>query len=112
MPGERGPLVTLPVQSEHAPSRPTWGCRACGRDWPCAGARGDLILEYRFNPTALSILMASLMHNAIDDLTAYGEGSPTDLFERFLAWTRPALTSEQANAAFTPNATAKPNATA
>jgi hypothetical protein len=36
--------------------------------------------------------MSSFMSEALDDLTAHGEETPADLFERFLAWVRPSTT--------------------
>jgi hypothetical protein len=35
--------------------------------------------------------MSSYMGEAMNDLTAHGEASPPDLYERFLSWVRPSV---------------------
>ncbi|MCX4469686.1 hypothetical protein OOK41_05125 [Micromonospora sp. NBC_01655] len=75
----------------HLPLRPLWLCRVCAAPWPCQPARLLLLLEYRRDRVGLSVYMAALLFEATGDLVRLSpnpEPSPTDLFDRFLAWTR------------------------
>lgn len=76
---------------EHVPSRPHWGCRACGHSWPCDGARNVLLTEYAGNRIGLFLYLAGCLHEAIDDLSqadASGTSDCEDLFDRFVDWAR------------------------
>jgi hypothetical protein len=73
-------------RTEHLPGRPSWDCLVCDRSWPCANAKSDLAAQYARFPAGLAIYMASVMYDAVEDLTATGEPTPADLYERFLAW--------------------------
>jgi hypothetical protein len=75
-------------QTEHLSGRPDWDCRSCGRPWPCANAKADLLAEFRKFPSVLRIYMSAQMYEALNDLTSHGEPAPADLYERFLSWTR------------------------
>jgi hypothetical protein len=58
----------------------------CARSWPCANAKSDLAAQYARFPAGLAIYMGSVLYEAVEDLTATGEPTPADLYERFLAW--------------------------
>lgn len=70
--------------TDHAPSRPSWTCGACGQDWPCTHARVDLGQQYLSDRVALSIYMGAQLQAAAAELPP----NPFDLFHRFVAWTR------------------------
>ena len=78
-------MMLLP-RTEHLAARPAWDCRVCEHPWPCANAKADLAVQYARFPAGLAIYMASVMYDAVEDLTATGEPTPADLYERFLAW--------------------------
>ncbi len=72
----------------HVAARPGWRCRTCAMPWPCAGARSELLTEFRDCPSALHIhLMVSYLA-ALDDLAVRGAVPMRELYERFLAWPR------------------------
>ncbi len=74
---------------EHTPLRPIWLCRACGQPWPCGRAKLALVTEYDGNPVSLFLYLASLLHDAIDDLHKLNPtttGCASDMFDRFLGW--------------------------
>jgi hypothetical protein len=82
-----GIIVTaIAQQTEHLNERPDWDCRLCGRPWPCANAKTDLLTEFRAFPSVLRIYMSTQMYEALTDLTSHGEPAPADLYERFLSW--------------------------
>jgi predicted DNA-binding transcriptional regulator AlpA len=73
---------------EHEPTRPTWNCRACGRDWPCVPARKALTgkvdsddIDSQFE---LCIVMWSYLERFVLDV-----GPVPEALERFIDWTRP-----------------------
>ncbi|GAA1802139.1 hypothetical protein [Planosporangium flavigriseum] len=70
----------------HLPQRPDWHCRACREDWPCLGARADLLTEYANTRPSLGMYLAAQMMDAVLDL-----GHPLDaaMYDRFLSWVRP-----------------------
>ncbi len=70
--------------TEHLPDRATWDCAVCRGSWPCPAAREELLAED--SPLALAVYMASQMDSAIAALPA---ARPPELYDRFLAWTRP-----------------------
>ncbi len=74
---------------EHLSDRPRWLCRVCGHPWPCTDARETLLREYRAFPSLLRIYLSAQMYHAMEDLTDHGGGPLPNLYERFLAWTRP-----------------------
>ncbi|AGZ44268.1 hypothetical protein [Actinoplanes friuliensis] len=76
----------LVPRTDHLPARPSWDCLVCECSWPCVNAKEDLASQYARFPAGLAIYMASVMYDAVEDLTATGEPSPADLYERFLAW--------------------------
>ncbi|MFI7577188.1 flavin reductase [Micromonospora sp. NPDC049497] len=70
--------------------RPLWRCRACGAQWPCPPARLALLVEYRHDRAALLVYLATLMHEAADQLGQLnGHSHPAGLTDRFLTWARP-----------------------
>jgi hypothetical protein len=71
---------------EHVPAHPSWECKACWADWPCAAARQQMRREYFEDPSALSVLMWRYMDDWI--VEAAGPGPLRDAWDRFLAWTR------------------------
>lgn len=87
--GQRRPLVTRAFRA-HLPIRPVWRCRACAAGWPCPPARLTLLSEYAGNRLALTVYLATLMHEAVRDLYEVGHRpDPRALHERFLAWATP-----------------------
>lgn len=70
---------------QHSPRRPDWVCTECGRLWPCPQARADLAASLPAG-TALAEYMAGNLYVAAADLTTI---TPRELYERFVAWTRP-----------------------
>ncbi|GID98539.1 hypothetical protein ACFQFC_29975 [Amorphoplanes digitatis] len=79
-------------RAEHLGARPTWDCLACGRPWPCAYAKDELLAEFHRHPSSLTIYMSSYMCEAMNDLVTQDVAPPPDLYERFLSWVRPSLT--------------------
>ena len=73
-------------QTDHLGVRPSWDCSACGLPWPCPNAKEELLIEFREFPSVLVIYMSAQMTDAFDDLTAYGNIPPPDLYDRFLSW--------------------------
>ncbi|MEV0429780.1 flavin reductase [Micromonospora sp. NPDC050495] len=75
---------------EHAPSRPTWRCRACGIAWPCSPAKLRLLGEYREARTDLLIYLAVCAAEAAEQLAGHhGDVPPAALYDRFVGWARP-----------------------
>jgi len=70
---------------EHVPDRPSWDCRACGEQWPCAPAQGALLVEFAGFLSVLRIYMSAQLGSAVDEIP---EPVPVDLYDRFMAWTR------------------------
>ena len=69
---------------DHPPSRPSWLCAADGEPWPCDAAREQLASEMA--GVGLAMWMATTMvHAAREDPSI----PPSELFQRFIAWTRP-----------------------
>jgi hypothetical protein len=76
----------------HLAQRPNWQCRVCHDPWPCEPAKLLLLMEYRQNMVSLSIYMAGIMTDAVQDMVRLHPNPGPDsaeLFERFLAWTNP-----------------------
>jgi hypothetical protein len=74
---------------DHVPLRPIWLCRGCGQPWPCGRAKLALLAEYHGSRVSLFLYLASLLHDAIDDLHKLNPsttGSAADMFDRFLGW--------------------------
>ena len=88
-PDERGPFITTTAKTgEHVALRPTWECLVCAEPWPCAVAKEAMRAEFRSFPSVMTIYMSAQMFDAAEDFMAQGV-QPPDLYERFLAWTRP-----------------------
>jgi hypothetical protein len=81
---EQGPLVSTTLS--HLPQRPDWRCLACQEEWPCLGARADLLTEYADARPSLGMYLAAHMMDAVLDL---GRPLDAELYDRFLAWVRP-----------------------
>ena len=79
-------MTTTMQRTEHSNVRPSWDCRVCGLPWPCASAKADLVREFEKFPSVLAIYMSAQMHDALSDLSDYGDPAPLDLYERFLGW--------------------------
>jgi hypothetical protein len=71
---------------KHLGDRPTWICRACGDPWPCAGARRNLRIEFRWFPSVFKIYMMGQMGDAAADLEPDSTGPSAALYDRFLSW--------------------------
>ncbi|WP_431881958.1 GNAT family N-acetyltransferase [Micromonospora chalcea] len=71
------------MSTRHARALPGWACADCGKDWPCAPARQEMILSTP--PASLGMQMASDMTAAARDLPNL---TPAELHRRFLGWLR------------------------
>ncbi|MEO3816401.1 hypothetical protein [Plantactinospora sp. B24E8] len=74
---------------EHPPRRPTWTCRTCENDWPCAAARVKLPAEFRLDPLALFVYLGICLYEATADLCTLNPNpgpDPIVLHARFLGW--------------------------
>jgi hypothetical protein len=76
-------MKVIPTGGEHVAERPTWDCRACGKPWPCNPAREALVTE--MDPVGLAIYMWLNLEEAVMDIP---RGPASQLFERFIRWTR------------------------
>jgi hypothetical protein len=76
--------VVIISWQRHSADRPSWDCRACGKPWPCEPARAGLLREHGLG-AGLAMLGWAYLEEAASDLST---GSPADLFERFIRWTR------------------------
>jgi hypothetical protein len=79
--------MTTVGNTEHFHTRPRWTCSVCAQAWPCDSAKVNLLAEYRAFPSLLKVYLSAQMYDALEDLTAEG-GTPPNLYERFLSWTR------------------------
>ncbi|GGN47060.1 hypothetical protein FHR83_007489 [Actinoplanes campanulatus] len=73
-------------RTEHQGERPAWDCVVCGKPWPCAIAKVELVEQYQRFKNGLAIYLGSCLIDAIDDWAAGSGGPPPDLHERFLGW--------------------------
>ena len=76
----------------HVPQRPTWLCRVCAEEWPCATARERLSVEYAADRVALNVYLGSALYTALDDLYRLNPNpgpDPAVVFRRFLSWAPP-----------------------
>lgn len=73
---------------DHEPVRPTWNCRACGGEWPCAPAckaiGGKVDPDDRDRQFQLCVVMWGYLEKYVLDV-----GPGQDAFERFIDWTHP-----------------------
>jgi hypothetical protein len=76
--------------SAHLPQRPSWICLACASEWPCEPARDGLLEEFRYDQTSLRIYLSQQMLDAIAHLGGTPGFSAMVIFNRFLAWAKPA----------------------
>jgi hypothetical protein len=67
---------------EHTPLRPSWLCDADGEPWPCDAAREAMAGEDCISRAFFMVLM---LNDAAGDMPG---ATPSELFERFVAWTR------------------------
>ena len=74
---------------EHIALRPSWDCGSCGKPWPCDPAREGMAAE---DPITRSIFLSLLLHEAAGDMPT---APPAELFERFVAWTRPSTSGAE-----------------
>jgi hypothetical protein len=79
-------LATTRDYEKHIGDRPSWICRACGDPWPCARARQDLRVEFRWFPSVFKIYMMGQMADATADLEPDSPGPSAALYDRFLSW--------------------------
>jgi len=78
----------------HVPQRPIWLCRVCLTEWPCVTARTRLPMEYVEDPAGLSVYLATMLQQAIDDLYRLNPQPGQDpqwMYIRFLAWAAPRM---------------------
>jgi hypothetical protein len=90
-------MTTTAKTGEHVGLRPTWECLVCAEPWPCAVAKEAMRAEFRSFPSVMTIYMSAQMFDAAEDFMAQGVQPPPDLYERFLAWTRPELPESPAH---------------
>jgi hypothetical protein len=76
-------MKAIAAEGEHVAERPSWDCRACGNPWPCDPAREALVTE--MDRVTLAIYMWSNLEEAAMDMP---RGPVSELFERFIRWTR------------------------
>ena len=74
------------MSCEHRPRRPSWDCEACDRPWPCDPARE--YLASTLDDYLVPVYMVGQLELAAADLLP--AVSADELYERFVAWTRPA----------------------
>jgi hypothetical protein len=70
----------------HEPVRPKWSCDACGFSWPCPTAKADLSRDFDRFPTSFAAYMAQFYALAFADAATHLDGTPADLWERFMGW--------------------------
>lgn len=70
----------------HQPRRPTWQCGRCGQPWPCSPARVELSEAYDGDRVGMAVYMAIQLYEAAAEAASV---TSEDLYERFVAWTRP-----------------------
>lgn len=71
------------ADGEHVAKRPSWDCRLCAKPWPCDPAREALVTE--MDRVTLAIYMWLNLEEAVLDMP---HGPASELFERFIRWTR------------------------
>jgi hypothetical protein len=62
-------------------------CAACGQPYPCSPARVKLGEAYAGDRVGLAVYMGMQLEHAAGEIG--GTTPPKELWERFLAWTRP-----------------------
>ncbi len=77
-------VPSVGVVAQHTAERPQWTCRVCGLAWPCEPARQELRSSMR--GPSLALFATAQLDAAVRDLP---ELSPAELWERFVAWTKP-----------------------
>ena len=70
------------MSADHSPERPSWDCRLCGKAWPCDPAREDLVAA--LDRVGLAVYMWLNLEDAVMEVPRM---PPSELFERFIAWT-------------------------
>lgn len=75
----------MTVAERHRPARPSWQCGGCDRPWPCPVGRAVLVAVHGLSPR-LGREASAMLEQAAADLP---ELSRAELWERFVAWTRP-----------------------
>ncbi|MBE1485448.1 hypothetical protein [Plantactinospora soyae] len=91
---DTGPQELEPNQLPHTPRRPIWLCGTCATEWPCLTVRTLLPLDYYDSPTALHVYLATLLQEAVEDLTRLNPDpgpDPQRMHARFLGWVKPWL---------------------
>jgi hypothetical protein len=88
------------VEGLHIPLRPSWQCGTCEETaWPCETAKIDLVAGYHGMRISLSLYLAGLYIEAMDDIYVRGADKttldPRQLFERFLGWGNPIRDQQQ-----------------
>ncbi|GGM60792.1 hypothetical protein GCM10011608_52330 [Micromonospora sonchi] len=89
------------TSQSHLPLRPLWLCRICAAPWPCSPARLTLLAGYRHDRVALSIYLAAMLYDAVDDLYRLDPQTvpkPATLHDRFLGWAAPRTPRPQSSA--------------
>ncbi len=69
----------------HEPEQPSWECGSCGRPWPCAPAKRQLLADFAGRPGDLVVDLAGRCRIATADLCG-ARGVDPRLFHRFAGW--------------------------
>ncbi|RZT80663.1 hypothetical protein EV382_3921 [Micromonospora violae] len=69
--------------TKHGPILPLWLCETCGRPWPCAARRLELLSDYAASPISLALHMGACLTSAKTDMSW---APPDALQRRFLGW--------------------------
>jgi hypothetical protein len=81
-------VMVLVPRTLHLPERPSWDCEACGKPWPCAVAKTELMEQYGRWDLSLSLLLGLYLVDAIDDYCGGRQSLPADLHFGILGWAR------------------------
>lgn len=73
------------MSEKHIAARPSWDCLTCREPWPCWLARKALAAS--MPSMQLGMFTWMCLEEAAGDLP---DLTPADLYDRFLAWMRPA----------------------
>ncbi len=90
-PSARGMRVTVDRPRKHWYIRPLWICSECAARWPCQPAKLSLLREHQQARIGLTLLMVSIMFEAVPDIIRLESGThrvPENLWVRFVLWTR------------------------
>jgi hypothetical protein len=79
----RAALDEMVPADKHRLVRPTWTCEVDGKPWPCTVKRHALLVEYRDEPTMLTIHFAGYLDLACRDLAHITAGA---VWQQLVGW--------------------------